>query len=290
MSLPASAQMTAGGKNKLSFNIYGDYQSEDFQWSIAGNSNGQNPNVLSEVIWKNIQSKGAGAAIQWNICSGILFKGDYHRSFIYSGTATDTDYAQDNRSNPTYQANLNSNDGNSFAYSAALGYEIAVGKRISLAPYAGYTKSRQFLYLKNFKEEGGDEIKKLNSTYQANWSGAVIGMDAKFELNSFLSAKAVVNYKQLSYQGYADWNLIDAFAHPVSFKHTANGFETAAAIQFDFRITSAFSALIRGNYGHAETGTGKDQLYLIDGGQRESQFNGSKRTFKGVGIGFSLNL
>lgn len=276
--------------NTLAVSLYGDRQSEDFRWSIAGNSAGRNPNILSEVSWKNVKTNGIGADVQLNICAGIFIKGNYHHSFIFAGTATDTDYAQDNRSAPTYNATLNSNEGSAFAYLTALGYEIIKQQRIKLKAYAGYTKNRQFLHLKEFNQQTNPDLKTLNSTYQTSWTGAMIGADTRFTLNRLLSATALLDYQQLNYNGHADWNLIDAFAHPVSFKHTAKGFAAEAVLSFDFQLSSVFAVSLRGTYSHAETGKGTDKLFLIDGQQQLSQFNGAKRTNKGVGLGITMNL
>ena len=285
-----SQQKPVKTSNTLTVSLYGDRQSEDFRWSIAGNSTGQNPSVLSEVNWKNLKTNGIGADVQLNICAGIFIKGNYHHSFIYAGHVTDTDYAQDNRSNSTYNATLSSNEGSSFAYIAALGYEVITQQKIRLKAYTGYTKNRQFLHLKEFNPQTDPNFKILNSTYQTSWTGAVIGADTRFVLNRLLSATALLNYQQLNYSGYADWNLIDAFAHPVSFKHKAKGFATQAALSFDFQINSVFAVSLRGTYNHAETGKGTDQLFLVDGEQQLSQFNGAKRTNKGIGLGITMTL
>lgn len=275
---------------KLAISVYGDQQIEDFQWSIAGNSAGQNPNILSEVIWKNSKSRGIGADVSIGLCSGIFVKAQYHKSFIYAGTASDKDYAQDNRSNPTYQAELSSNEGSAYRFTAALGYRLKTTSNLLLMPYAGYTRSRQFLHLKAFEQPAGPGLKALNSTYQTNWTGALAGIDATFLFSQTISASALLNYKQLNYSANANWNLIDAFAHPVSFKHTAKGFETNAAVVFNIQLSLGIAALIRADYSYAETGTGTDQLFLIDGQQPVSRFNGAKRTVKGIGIGINIGL
>lgn len=281
----AKAQSAALKEDKIVIAVYGDYLKENLDWSIAGNSSGQNPNVLSEVRWKNLKLRGTGLDVQVNIWSGIIFKGLYHRGTIYSGNATDTDYSQDNRTSPSYQASLNSDQGYSYTYTAALGYRFKLLPVFLITPYAGYNKSRQSLFLKEFNDQTPDGEKKLNSTYQTNWTGPVIGFDAALALRNWLSLKGSLNYTQMKYRAAADWNLIDAFAHPDSFKHTADGYETAATVQLDFRITSPLSVFIRGSYTHAETGTGTDELFLVDGGSVKSQFNEAVRSSKGAGIG-----
>lgn len=276
--------------NNLEINAYGDYRSEDFHWSIAGNSMGQNPNVLSEVKWKDIKGAGTGLDIRLNIWSPIFFKGSYHRTFIKKGKVTDTDYSSDNRKNPGYHADLNSNEGFIYTYTLAMGYEFKISGILKISPYAGYVKNSQQLHLKDFSEETDPAVKTLNSIYQANWTGPLIGLETNIILTDQFSIRGLINYQQLKYRSVADWNLIDAFAHPVSFKHTANGYGTEGLIQAGFRFSPVFSVFLRGNYYYANTGKGTDDLFLADGRQLQSQFNGATRHGGGLGIGISLNL
>lgn len=277
-------------KEKAVIAIHGDYNQENFQWSIAGNSSGQNPNVLSEVIWKNLKGPGVGLDVRLNVWSHIIFKGNFHQQFIRSGTATDTDYGSDNRTNQTYRANLSSHDGYTWNYAAALGYAFAFGERWEITPFAGYTQSKQSLHLQQAKDEPDDGGKKLNSTYQVDWKGALIGFDLGFKPVSRVLLATGFNYKQLNYSGTADWNLIDAFEHPVSFRHHAKGFETQAYLKLGYQITPLIGAFVRGDYFYAETGTGTDELFLVDGQRLKSQFNGAIRKGGAAGAGVSFSI
>lgn len=277
-------------KNKVTLHFYGAYQTADFNWSIAGNSMGQNPNVLSEVKWKNIKGPGMGLDIRLNIWSPVFLKASYQRNFIKSGKVSDTDYASDNRTDPSYQAGLNSNEGFTYTYMAAGGYEFKINSFLKLSPFAGYLKNAQHLHLKDFNEETDPAIKNLNSTYQANWTGPLIGAEADFRFSNQLSLHSMVNYKQLKYNATADWNLIDAFAHPVSFRHTANGYGTAVLLQINFHFTPVLSVFARGNYSYSNTGKGTDELFLADGKEVQSQFNSATRQGAGLATGIGLNL
>lgn len=277
-------------KNTIELQVYGAYSTADFDWSIAGNSMGQNPNVLSEVRWKNIKGPGMGLDIRLNIWSPIFLKVKYQRNSIKSGKVSDTDYASDNRTNPGYQANLNSNEGFSYNYAAVGGYEFKLSPSLKLSPFAGYLKDAQHLHLKDFKDETDPAIKTLNSTYRASWTGPVIGIEANLRLSNQLSINGILNYKQLKYKATADWNLIDAFAHPVSFRHTANGNGTDGLLQVNFRFNPVFSVFVRGNYSYSNTGKGTDELFLVDNQTVQSQFNGATRHGAGLAAGLGLSL
>ena len=281
----AKAQPLTFKEDRFVIALYGNYLQDNLRWSVAGNSDGQNPSILSEVRWKNLKLRGIGLDVQVNIWSGILLKGKYYRGTTYGGEVTDTDYSQDNRTNPTYQAILNSDKGYAVSYAAALACRFKVLPVLTIAPYAGYHKSRQSLWLQEFNDQAPAAQKKLNSTYQTNWAGPMIGLDANFALINRLSLRTSLSYSQVKYKAVADWNLIDAFAHPVSFEHTANGYEASVILQVHMRIITPLSAFIRSNYTHGATGRGTDELFLVDGGSLKSQLNEAVRSSKGAGIG-----
>lgn len=284
----AYGQSAEEQRKRWTFAFYGDDSSENFQWSIAGNSNGQNPNVLSEVIWTKLKGAGVGLDVDLNIWSHIFFKGSYHKAFIRSGRATDHDYAADDRTQPTYSAFLKSNEGHTSRYSIALAYKIKLHELLTVMPQAGYANNGQKLSLKNFEEGKGG--KELNSSYQTDWKGPVVGVDLQVAKLRRINLNAGFSYQQLHYTGRADWNLIDAFDHPLSFKHTAKGFESQVLLRLSFKINSICAAYLRGEYRYAETGKGIDQLFLADGQERESQFNGALRKVKGIGAGIIFSL
>ena len=45
-----------------------------FDWSIAGNTAGTNPNILSELIWKNLKGPGFGLNVKYLITNRLSVK------------------------------------------------------------------------------------------------------------------------------------------------------------------------------------------------------------------------
>ena len=220
--------------------------------------------------------------------SHIYFKGSYHKAFIRSGSATDHDYAADDRTQVTYSAFLKSNEGHTLRYAVALAYVLRLHEMLDVIPYAGYANNSQSLSLKNFEEEKGG--RELNSTYQSKWNGPAVGLDLELARTRRINLNAGFSYQQLNYTGRADWNLIDAFNHPLSFKHIAKGFETQVLLRLNFSINSRCSVYLRGEHRYAETGSGIDQLFLADSRERESQFNGAVRKVNAIGAGVVFSL
>ena len=76
-------------ERKLQLSFSTGHQQEDFHWSIAGNTSGQNPNVLSELKWKNVSGEDFSAAMRWNF---VLYKAE--KGWVISHFAFDANAIQ----------------------------------------------------------------------------------------------------------------------------------------------------------------------------------------------------
>jgi hypothetical protein len=249
------------------------YQRENFHWSIAGNINGQNPNIYSELKWKAISGSLVGLELHWNIWKGFLFWGDYSRSFTTTGTSNDIDYQGNNRTNPIYNQNFNSNKGCTAAWSAGVGYMVFKNKTLSISPYIGYGINYQSYYLLG----SNGNFSNLNTSYKTQWRGPFLELSSALQIINRLKVAAYISYSQVNYSATADWNLIETFQHPVSFRDSANGYGVDAGAKLIFSINHHFSINIGGAYFKWETGTGTDQLYLVTGQTDKTQLNGAVR-------------
>jgi hypothetical protein len=257
--------------------VSGGYESADLRWSIAGN--GQSPDILSEVKWKGLGGPLADASVRVNLTKRFFVGGEVSKCFIKAGDATDTDYSEDNRQSPTYHAQLNADDGSLLAVRLYGGYNIFQRTKIRVAAFAGYTENKEFLFLLDHGQ------KNLRCTYNTGWDGVAGGVSGLFQLTSWFSVTSELQYSQMNYNAVADWNLIDAFQHPVSFRQQANGFDIKASITCVFKIKRYLSLFTSGVYHHAETGTGTDHLFLASGDTQTSQFNGAFTNARQLKIG-----
>jgi hypothetical protein len=273
-------------EKKLQLSLATGYQQENFHWSIAGSITGQNPNIYSELKWKRLSGQSINAVAQWNIWKRFSIYADYSRQFISSGTITDTDYGADNRSNPTYNETFNGDKGNTQAWSAGAGFILFNNEFFSLIPYAGYGVSTQALHL--FDRSGN--FPNLNSTYQTTWKGPFIKVTSSIRLLKKLKFAADVTYNQVSYNGKANWNLIQSFQHPVSYRHHATGYGINAAGQFVYTVYHHLDVHAGGGYFSWQTGAGTDELYLNNGQTDKTQLNEAVRNgFRlqgGIGLAF----
>ncbi len=123
------------------------YQFTSLDWSIAGNTNGQSPNVLSELRWRKLSGPSFNARLQLNLTKRLFIAGNLAICQVSSGTATDIDYAEDDRRQPTYNAQFDSDEGHTNAYRFYGGYNLLVNKKFGLSAFAGYAINKEFLLL-----------------------------------------------------------------------------------------------------------------------------------------------
>ena len=270
---------------RFSISVGGGYQVENSNWSIAGNSNGTNPNIYSELMWKKLQSPTVQASASWRFYKAFSLRAGFSRAFIQSGKVTDTDYGKDDRQQPVYNGVFKDDKGNITAYTATLAYTFS-HTRYTLTPLLGYMYNRQALYV--LPADAGTPA-DLNTTYTARWQGATIGLEATWLANKHFSLTPSVQYYQLQYDATANWNLITQFQHPVSFTHAANGFAIAPGVQAAYHINAHTQIFLNGHYTHWDTGHGRDVLYLTSGEVDHTRLNEVKRDDTGVAAGITFS-
>lgn len=274
------------GENKLQFDITDGYQRENFHWSIAGNSNGQNPNVFSELKWAKLGGQSVAASLQWNVYKRFSFYADYTRQFITSGLVNDSDYSSDNRSSNTYNETFNAGKGHTQGWALGAGYQLVNNYWLRLTPYAGYSDNRQSLYL----YDSDNRFPGLNSSYQTKWKGAFIKAIASAKLVKKLSFNTDITCNQVNYNAQGNWNLITTFKHPVSYRHHANGYGLNMNGALIYAITNHIAIQAGAGYLNWQTGNGTDLLYLNNGEVDKTQMNGAFRDGFRVFGGLRLSL
>ena len=263
-----------GLEKKLQVSFLTGHQQENFHWDIAGNLNGQSPNVLSELKWNKVSGQNYSAALQWNFWRRFSLLGEYSRVNIRSGNVSDTDYAGDNRTQPTYQQSFSDNKGSTDAWNTGLGYVVFNSDRINLTPYVGYGISRQSLYIVDLT----GQFPNLNSNYNTHWKGPFIKVTSSFKIWKALKLAADITYNQVTYSAQGNWNLINEFQHPVSYSHAAKGYGINAGARLVYNINPNIGLSIGYGYYNWQTGNGTDQLYLSSGQVDKTQLNGAARS------------
>lgn len=266
MVLLCCLRMTA--QERLHIEVTSGVQQENLHWSIAGNSAGQDPNIYSELKWRHIGGYTAGAAIQWEVWRKLVILAEGSRQFTGWGRVTDRDYGGNDRTDAVYDQGFQSRQGYAYTASFGLGYMLRPGVTLELTPYAGYGFSGQSLDITS------ESVAFLNSHYHTGWRGPFLRAAAVWHPRSRWSVTGRVTWHQVVYRGTADWNLIQTFAHPVSFRHRADGYGIEVGLGLHYRLSSRVALLAAADYFDWQTGRGVDELYLTSGPSQETRLNG----------------
>jgi len=282
------SSLLRGQTDRLHFSLLSGYQQENFRWSIAGNSSGNNPNIYSELIWRQLAGPLAGVEGEWNFWRSFRVRSVFSRLFIVSGKVTDSDYQGDDRTSRSYYGAFDSNKGSTVSWRTSLEYKIQLSPSVSLSPDIGYVLHTQSLFLLSDDASLGNN--KLRSTYATVYKGATIGLRAAFALAKDFFIEPSLLYDQIAYRGKADWNLIPTFNHPLSFEDIANGYDIEAGVKGSFAWNDHCAVFLAGNYFYGNTGKGTDRLYQTNGQEPLTQFNGAVRHFWGIKAGLKVDI
>lgn len=238
---------------------------EDLTWSIAGNLNGENPDIFSELQWRNICGVGGAASIALPVFKRFSFSLDAKVLGFVKGTVTDTDYRGDNRTDQVFYAKESASKGLVKSFRPGIEYLMVDQSRFDLSLGVGYLVTTKTYYLLN-------HATGLNSSYAAIWHGVsalyTVGVDL-----DFCRLILLTDYSQVKYKATANWNLIDEFEHPVSFEHEARGFVFFNQLSIYKALANQVEAMVSGGYQFSSTGKGVDTLYKKDGDRPKTQLN-----------------
>ena len=280
-----SLQAQPEDSSSVVISIAAGWQHDDFRWSIAGNSQGQNPNIYSELIYKSLQGPVIDARLRWHISPAIAIQGSFSASNTTRGTATDTDYQNDNRTTPIYHRDFDSNEGHTRQWQAQAGYSFLRRSVCRLTVWLGYGVYNQQVYL---LDNDGSSDPGLRSTYDTRWRGLIGALESRFTLSPHFFTVLSATYHQTDYRSQANWNRIESFNHPLSFEQTAKGYRAVFSVAPHLVCSDHLTVFLDGTYTTADTDTGVDRLYLKNGDIPQTQFNGAKATAFRAMVGITV--
>lgn len=253
------------------------YRMDNLKWNIAGTTAGTNPNILSELEWKDIESYQAKAKLR-SMGKLVYFRAYADYAWIFEGENRDSDYAFDNRTGEFSRSENKADDGNLWDASAGIGLAFQGGGKTKssfyVAPLVGFSYHRQDLRIR----EGNQVIPPtgpfpgLDSKYRADWYGPWAGLDLSYRFDK-LRLSASVEGHLAEYEAEADWNLRDDFQHPVSFEHTADGQGIIVTVEGDYAVTDNVAINLSYDYQDWETDEGTDKTFFANGTVGETRLN-----------------
>jgi hypothetical protein len=258
------------------------YRVDDLDWNIAGNLDGTNPNVFSELIWDDLQIFEIKAGMQTAINNAIYVRASLAYGWILNGENQDSDYKGDNRTQLYSRSINNADDGDVWDATLGIGYQFNFfSDRLRLIPLGGYAYSEQNLRLMDGVQtlslppatQPLGPIEGLNSTYETQWTGPWLGVDFWLQASPKITFYGSFEYHWADYEAAADWNLRTDLAHPKSFEHDADGSGIVIALTGEYVLEGPWSVSLTANYQDWSTDAGLDRLYYADGTVSETRLN-----------------
>jgi len=231
--------------DRFDLDVTGGYRVDQLDWNIAGDVDGQNPDVLSELTWQDLESYQVSAQGRLVMANnrfpfGGVVRGGFSYGDIYSGANQDSDYNGDGRTREFSRSNNRADQGN--VWDASLGGGMVFFNRartFSLAPLVGFSYHAQNLTITDGFQTLNDpantpplptgvtvppvgSVAGLNSTYESQWRSGWLGVDVDYSPAPFFACHATVELHSGKYEAEADWNLRSDLQHPRSFRHTSD--------------------------------------------------------------------
>jgi len=264
-----------------------NYRRDTLDWNIAGQKDGTNPNILSELTWDNLEIYELSVGLQVQFGNHLYFKGDMNFGVIVDGENQDSDYNADNRQDEFSRSNNSADEGVTFDTSAGIGYVFSLASdQFVFIPLTGLSLHRQYLtmtdgYQTIYTDDPSLEgpFDGLDSSYDTQWFGPWVGFLFRFNFDvdaGFLQRivpEGGLEYHWARYYAQADWNLRSDFDHPKSFEHEAwgSGFLTRVGLGFEFQGNwSLVLGYVQQDW-RAEDGV--DRVFLSNGGTVETRLN-----------------
>lgn len=273
----------------LDLGLAGGFREDRLDWNIAGDRSGQNPNVLSEVKWRNLEIGQINLNSKLTLPRTVHLRGSFSYGWIVNGDNRDSDYFGDNRTLEYSRSDNNADQGSVYDFSAAAGYPFEFGREIVIAlrPLIGFsyhsqslsiTDGNQTIATPGFTQRAGS-FSNLDSHYDARWYGPWVGVEVGVETTvpggciQRVEGFFGFEYHRADYRAQADWNLRQDLAHPNSFRHRADGVGYVLSGGINLFVTPQWALTTAVIYQDWSTHQGRHRVYLSGGDTLDTQLN-----------------
>lgn len=272
ISLLAVSQAVAAVVIPMTLSVSSGQRNDNLNWSIAGDT----VNVLSELKWENLSMTQFQAAGEFHLKNDRRFRVRLGYGVIDSGTNQDSDYLGSNRIQEFSRSN-NKAGGGVLDASMAIGKslrlrDLRAGRSFYVMPLVGLSIHRQNLTMTDGVQTISSAstpplgpFQGLASSYDAQWMGPWLGVEARVEAEQGWSLMANAEYHLAEYSAKANWNLRTTFAHPVSFRHTATGEGLVLSLGASYPVANNWKINFTMGQHKWTTRAGSDQIYFADG-------------------------
>ncbi len=276
------------GDIETAFALTSGIRRDNFRWSIAGDSSGSNPNILSELTWTDVDSYQLTLTNRSFYKRNVYFRGEINYAFIQSGDIRDSDYNENDRQDEYSRSKSESSGDQLWDLSLAGGYPFFfLQDRLMVAPLYGLSYHKQ-----NFRITNGRQVitsgslppigplAGLNSTYRSAWYGPWLGVDMRYQIKGdktkgILPMELGLSFElhYADYEAEANWNLRQDLKHPTSFEHEDTGFGIVLSGEWIIDLTSRWGVVLRSTYQSWKTSDGVDRVHNSDGTVEKTRLN-----------------
>lgn len=290
-------------ESRLSFDF--GYRTGQLDWNIAGNLEGENPDVLSELSYERLGI--VELRVDWETTLGRRYVFGARGGFgvIVTGENRDSDFAGDGRTFEWSRSNNSADGDDVFDVAVAFGCAFQPGGsgRTRIVPRLGYSYNAQNMRMTDGHQTLVDNdiaalfdfnlppigpFEGLDSTYEARWFGPWIGVAAERRFGDRWGLSASGELHWADYDAEANWNLRDEFAHPKSFDHSANGTGLVASASLHRQLFGSARVRLRLDYEDWSTDPGVDRVFFADGTQPTTRLNEVNWQSFAIYVGFDL--
>jgi len=266
----------------LSVGLSAGLRFDEFKWSIAGNSGGTSPNILSELEWDQVLSHQLSMGGTLEVKRRFYCRGQGNIAWIQSGSVRDSDYDGDDRTLEYSRSTSETNGDEMYDLVVGAGYPIHLLRdRLFLAPLTGIS-----YHVQNFRITNGEQVisdpprtppvgpldSRLNSTYSAHWFGLWAGCDLRYlmetpnqETPPIVWELSLMYHFLGDYSAEADWNLRGDLDHPKSFEHDADAEGISLTMKCQIPINQKVGIHFMANYTRWTTDEGDATIYETSG-------------------------
>ncbi|MBI3773643.1 MAG: TonB-dependent receptor [Gammaproteobacteria bacterium] len=289
--------MMAGNAMAAEVSITADagYRVDNLDWNIAGDVNGANPNVLSELKWGSLDT--AQVRLGFNAELGraqLRTRGGYSK--VQDGNNQDSDYSLDNRNGEFLRSN-NQADGSMIDGSVAVGYRLDLTHdgplHMHIMPLAGYAVNQQKLKMVDGVQTipATGSFAGLDSSYDADWRGPWVGFSWwETDDSRDFTVRLDVEYHQADYTAEANWNLRADLAHPRSFSHWADGHGMVLSLNSSYGLTERLALTFGLDYQSWSTRPGLDRVFRANGSTEDTRLNEVNWDSAAINLGVELSF
>ncbi|MBP2632111.1 MAG: hypothetical protein H6Q70_2739 [Firmicutes bacterium] len=267
---------------KTTYDLSAGDRKDEVNWNFAGDMDGKNPNVQSELKWTNLKIYEVRLNGKSDVNDKAFVEGSVGYGWIHSGHNQDSDYMGDNRTGMYSRSENNAGNGHVVDGSIGYGYYIDKQEKSKTALVTGYSINKQSLKITDGNQTYSDPAYQsqpvgpfsgLNSTFDARWKGPYIGLSYEEQSSAKLKFFSRFEYHFTKYRAEGNWNLSSAYAHPKSIEQSASGYGTVFSIGSEYQMNNEWALKAKMSFSHFKSKTGVHRAFAADGNVYETRLN-----------------